>query len=100
MIPDKEKILDRNGFDFEAFKYENEYSAKNLLIGIDDIAKEVAIGYDRWKIENGWEWSAAKMARGEEKIWYVMAGDGIYLTDEQLFDQYLIHLQSLNKQQH
>jgi len=27
----KEQILDQNGFDFDAFEYENEYSAKSLL---------------------------------------------------------------------
>jgi len=30
-------ILDRNGFDFDAFEYENEYSAKNLLSAINEI---------------------------------------------------------------
>lgn len=34
----KEEVLDRNGFDFEAFKYENEYSAKNLLKAMDEYA--------------------------------------------------------------
>lgn len=34
-----EHILDVNGFDFEAFKYENEYSAKNLLLAMKEYAK-------------------------------------------------------------
>jgi hypothetical protein len=39
----KEKIistLDKNGFDFAAFEYENEYSAKNLLIAINELMEE------------------------------------------------------------
>ncbi|MCK9429831.1 MAG: hypothetical protein M0R17_07485 [Candidatus Omnitrophica bacterium] len=36
----KEQILDRNGFDFEAFKFENEYSAKNLLLAMDEYSEQ------------------------------------------------------------
>lgn len=36
----KEKILDINGFDFDAFKYENEYSAKNLLLAMKEYAQQ------------------------------------------------------------
>jgi hypothetical protein len=35
----KEQILDRNGFDFDAFKFENEYSAKNLLNAMEEYHK-------------------------------------------------------------
>ena len=39
----KEQILDRNGFDFDAFKYENEYSAKAILTAMDElVSQEVA----------------------------------------------------------
>ena len=44
----KEKILDINGFDFDAFKYENEFSAKNLLKSMDEYALEVVKAYDLW----------------------------------------------------
>ena len=36
----KEEILDKNGFDFDAFKFENEYSAKNLLIAMDEYSEQ------------------------------------------------------------
>lgn len=36
----KEDILESNGFDFDAFKFENEYSAKNLLIAMDEYASQ------------------------------------------------------------
>lgn len=36
MSKTKEDILDANGFDFAAFEYENEYSAKNLLIAMEE----------------------------------------------------------------
>ena len=39
-IRTKEQILDRNGFDFEAFKFENEYSAKNLLLAMDEYSEQ------------------------------------------------------------
>lgn len=39
-IRTKEEILDRNGFDFEAFKLENEYSAKNLLLAMDEYSEQ------------------------------------------------------------
>ena len=32
----KEEILDRNGFDFDAFAYENEHSAKAILKAMDE----------------------------------------------------------------
>lgn len=40
MSNEKEKILDRNGFEFEAFKFENEYSAKNLLLAMQEYADQ------------------------------------------------------------
>ena len=36
----KEQILYRNGFDFEYFKLENEYSAKNLLLAMDEYSEQ------------------------------------------------------------
>lgn len=36
----KEEILEENGFDFEAFALENEYSAKNLLAAMEQYAKQ------------------------------------------------------------
>ena len=40
MIKTKEQILDKNGFDFDAFKFENEFSAKNLLSAMDEYAEQ------------------------------------------------------------
>lgn len=39
-IRTKEEILARNGFDFEAFKLENEYSAKNLLLAMEEYSEQ------------------------------------------------------------
>lgn len=39
-IRTKEQILDRNGFDFKAFEFENEYSAKNLLRAMDEYSEQ------------------------------------------------------------
>lgn len=44
----KQQILDRNGFDFDAFEYENEYSAKNLLTAMDEYAEQEAKAYTSW----------------------------------------------------
>ncbi len=37
----KEEILSQNGFDWESFKMENEYSFKNLLKSMDDYTNQV-----------------------------------------------------------
>lgn len=39
----KEEILEKNGFDFEAFKLDNEYSAKSILTSMDEYANQ-----DKW----------------------------------------------------
>jgi len=39
-IRTKEQILTRNGFDFEAFKFENEYSAKNILLAMEEYSEQ------------------------------------------------------------
>jgi hypothetical protein len=39
-IRTKEQILSRNGFDFEAFKFENEHSAKDLLLAMDEYSEQ------------------------------------------------------------
>lgn len=44
----KRQILDRNGIDFDAFEYEHEYSAKNLLTAMDEYAKQKANSYPSW----------------------------------------------------
>lgn len=36
----KEEILDRNGFDFDAFQYENEDLAKSLLSAMEEYANQ------------------------------------------------------------
>lgn len=36
----KEQILVSNGFDIEAFKFENENSANNLLLAMDEYAEQ------------------------------------------------------------
>lgn len=44
----KRQILDRNGIDFDAFEYEHEYSAKNLLTAMDEYAEQEAKAYASW----------------------------------------------------
>jgi len=44
----KQQILDRNGFDFDAFQFENEHSAKNLLIAMDEYAEQKSKDYSPW----------------------------------------------------
>jgi hypothetical protein len=39
----KEEILEKNGFDFEAFKLDNEYSAKSILTSMEEYASQ-----DKW----------------------------------------------------
>lgn len=39
-IRTKEEILERNGFDFESFKFENQYSAKNILLAMDEYSEQ------------------------------------------------------------
>lgn len=36
----KEAVLEKNGFDFESFEIENEYSAKNLLSAMEEYAQD------------------------------------------------------------
>lgn len=36
----KEQILVSNGFDFEAFKFENENSANNLLLAMEEYSEQ------------------------------------------------------------
>ena len=44
----KEEILDKEGFDFDAFQYDNEYSAKAILKAMEEYANQ-----DKWiSIEN------------------------------------------------
>ena len=44
----KQEILDKNGFDFERFEFENEYSVKNLLTSMDEYAEQEAKAYASW----------------------------------------------------
>lgn len=44
----KKQILDRNGIDFDAFEYEHEYSAKNLLTAMNEYAAQEAKAYASW----------------------------------------------------
>lgn len=44
----KQQILDRNGIDFDAFEYEHEYSAKNLLIAMEEYAEQEAKAFASW----------------------------------------------------
>ena len=37
--PTKEEILEKNGFDFDQFEIDNEYSAKNLLSAMQEFAE-------------------------------------------------------------
>lgn len=39
----KEQVLNRNGFDFRAFEFENEYSAKNLLSAMDEYKNDAVL---------------------------------------------------------
>lgn len=46
-----EKIIDKHGFDLNAFEFENEYSAKNLLAAMKEIAElsfEAGYDYGTW----------------------------------------------------
>lgn len=36
----KEEILIKNGFDFELFQLENQYSAENLLLATDEYGRQ------------------------------------------------------------
>ena len=47
----KEEILEKNGFDFELFEIENEYSAKNLLLAMEEYAQEYAQEYFNDKVD-------------------------------------------------
>ena len=47
-----EKIIDKHGVDFQAFAFENEYSAKNLLEAIKKIAElsfDAGFDYGFWE---------------------------------------------------
>lgn len=101
MIPDRDTILNKHAvgkdvfigsMNTRLFRYDDAKKA------MDEYAKEIAIGYDKWKIENGWEWSAARNLREEKNIWFIPAGDGRYLTHEELLEEYITYIQSLNKQ--
>lgn len=37
MKPNFEEILENNGFNFELFKIENEYSANNILLAMKEV---------------------------------------------------------------
>lgn len=48
-----EKIIDKHGFDFNAFEFENEYSAKNLLAAMKEIAElSYRSGWDQRDLNN------------------------------------------------
>lgn len=49
----KRQILDKNGIDFDAFEYEHEYSAKNLLTAMDEYAEQEAKAYASWLSNTG-----------------------------------------------
>ena len=44
----KQEMLNKNGFDFEHFEFENEYSVKNLLASMDEYAEQEAKAYASW----------------------------------------------------
>lgn len=69
----------------------NEPCRKGYTSGQVD-AIELMMEFDKWKIENDWEWSVSKRSKGEDAIWYVPAGDGKYYTTEQLLSEYIKQL--------
>ena len=44
-VSDMEDLLQDNGFDFEKFKLENEYSAKNILLAMQAYADQEALRF-------------------------------------------------------
>jgi hypothetical protein len=77
-----EKILDRNGFDFKAFEYENEYLAKALLAAMEEHAKQEAILFSEWCGDNSIGY--------EEGVWFYKDTTGRYnFTTEEMHSLYL-----------
>jgi len=50
----KEQILDELGFDYAKFKFDNEYSAKNILLAMEEYAKEMLEAYTQFLVKEGY----------------------------------------------
>jgi len=44
----KRELIEKNGFDFEGFELENEHSAKNLLLAMDEYAGQRLQQFIQW----------------------------------------------------
>jgi len=47
----KREIIEKNGFDFDLFELQNEHSAKNLLLAMDDYAGQTFLAFVKWYFE-------------------------------------------------
>jgi hypothetical protein len=48
----KREIIEKNGFDFDLFELQNEHSAKNLLLAMDEYAQQTLQAFLYW---HNWE---------------------------------------------
>jgi hypothetical protein len=85
----KQQFLDRNGFDFAAFEYENEYSAKNILLAMDEYAKNQSIEFSEWHQFNGWERTPKRDAWVKERHENGLT-DYAFKSTAELFDQFML----------
>lgn len=85
MTPTARELLDKNGFDFDAFEYENEFSAKAILAAMEEHAnnkaEEMAIGFLHWYIDNMY----TKTRYGS---WARLGVMDEHLTDQELLERY------------
>jgi hypothetical protein len=44
----KREIIEKNGFDFDLFELQNEHSAKNLLLAMDEHARQTLQAFVEW----------------------------------------------------
>lgn len=50
----KKEILEKEGFDFEVFQSENEYSAKSILNAMEEFATQKSIAFAEWINSEGY----------------------------------------------
>ncbi len=69
-----------------------DINANDIVKAMDQFAKHQATKYDKWKIENNWEWSTSQWGQHGKIMWLQIQNFEVpkeYLTSGQLYELFL-----------
>jgi hypothetical protein len=84
----KENIIDDLIKNYSPKELQKEKIVKEIQYKSMDIyAKQDALEFEEWKIENNWEWSTSAWYNERKILWYKVGSEKI--TSVQLYELYL-----------